>query len=149
MQAALDDNKYKESDLIIIKISVPLPYQANWTSYERFSGDVEFNGIKYKFVERKLANDTLYLKCIQNTKEMILQAAKNDFLSASDLHKNTSEKVTINACDFKPMINQSTLQFQTSFPLKSNITTWNEDTGQRLLSAVYNSPEQPPDLMFT
>lgn len=148
LQAAIDGNNYEESDLIIIKISVPLPYQANWTSYEKFTGDIEFSGKKYKYVERKLANDTLYLKCVQNTKEMMLQAAKNNFLTTSDLNKNTAEKVTINACDFKPVINQSTLAFQTSPPLKSNGIAGSKDAGQRLRSADHNSPEQPPDLMF-
>ena len=78
LELALDNNVYDESELIVLKVAVHLPYQTSWSSYERYNGEIELNGIKYRYVKRKLANDTLYLKCIPNTKEAGSKAIFNE-----------------------------------------------------------------------
>ena len=65
LETFLDNHFYDESQLIELKIPVNLPYQASWTAYERYNGEVELNGTIYKDVKRKVSNDTLSLKCIQ------------------------------------------------------------------------------------
>ena len=85
LEANLDNNYYDESQLIEIKVPVHMPYQTSWASYERYDGEVEYKGSFYKYVKRKVANDTLYLKCINNPAKSHLELAKNDFF------KNTND----------------------------------------------------------
>ena len=84
LEAKLDKNLYDESQLIELKVPINLPYQTNWSAYQRFDGEIEIDGIMYKYVKRKVANDTLYVMCIPNTKKMRLETAKNDFFKLSN-----------------------------------------------------------------
>lgn len=152
LEASLDKNSYDESRLIVIKVAVHLPYQANWSYYERYNGEIKLNGVKYKYVKRKLANDTLYLKCIPNTKEMMLQTAKNDFFRLANnlLQNSNSKKATNTTSIFKnlqPVFNEPSLGFDISFPFGSDQRNWIPSKPMHLLSIIHLSPEQPPDIV--
>ena len=94
LEAKLDNNSYEESQLILIKIPVTqLSYYNSSREFDRVDGQVEMNGIQYKFVKRRLYNDSLELYCIPNHTAMALREAKNNiFKLVSDLQSNTSEK---------------------------------------------------------
>ena len=101
LEALLDNNSYDDSQLMELKIPVHLPYQNRWTTFERYNGEIEIEGVMYKYVKRKLANDTLYLMCIPNIKKMRLETAKNDFFKiANDLMQNNSSKESGNPHQF-------------------------------------------------
>ncbi len=148
LEVALDDNSYKESELIELKIPVHIAYQNSWASYERYDGEIEMNGVKYKYVKRKLANDTLYLKCIPNKKEMALQTAKNDFFKiTNDLNKNNNPKKTDNSTSvFKniTVFDGSCFGADIVSPFTAN-QKWLPLKAEDLQSAIQLSPEQPPD----
>ena len=97
----LNDNQYDESQMIEIKIPLHLPYQSTWSSYERYDGEVEFNGSYYKYVKRKLADDTLYLKCINNPAKSRLELAKNDFFKNTNDVSQSSNKSDNNKSSLK------------------------------------------------
>ena len=103
LEVSLDNHQYDESQLIELKVPVHLPYQVNWASYKRYNGEITLNGVKYNYVERKLANDTLYLKCIANAEDMRLQSAKNEFFKLSNnlLQNNNPKKAESNTAIFK------------------------------------------------
>jgi hypothetical protein len=148
LEIALDDNSYKESELIELKIPVNIAYQNSWTSYERYDGEIEMNGVKYKYVKRKLANDTLYLKCIPNKKEMALQNAKNDFFKiTNDLTQNKNPKKADNSNSvfkFLTVYDGSCFDAHISSPLAAN-QQWLPLKVTDLPTAILISPEQPPD----
>jgi hypothetical protein len=151
LEASLDNNSYKESQLIVIKVAVHLPYQTSWGSYERYNGEIQLNGVRYKYVKRKLANDTLYLKCIPNTKEMMLQTAKNDFFKLSNnlLANNSSKKADNNASVFKnlqPVFSECSLGIEIISPFSADQKSWIPLKPVHLLSILHKSPEQPPDV---
>lgn len=151
LEASLDNNSYDESRLIELKVAVHLPYQTSWSSFERYNGEIELKGVKYKYVERKLANDTLYLKCIPNTKEMMLQTAKNDFYKLSNnlLDNNSSKKTDNNTSVFKnlqPVFSESSLGIEINSPSSANQKSWIPLKPAHLLSILHKSPEQPPDV---
>ena len=79
LEAQLDNNNYDESQLIEIKVPLNLPYQPDWKEFERYDGDVEIDGIHYKYVKRKVFNGELILLCLPNKTKMNLQNASNDF----------------------------------------------------------------------
>jgi hypothetical protein len=85
LEAQFDENKYDESQLISIKIPVRyLPYFSNSTSFERVDGQIEIKGVKYKYVKRRIYNDSLEMLCIPNHMAMQLQTAKNEFFKFSN-----------------------------------------------------------------
>lgn len=57
---------YGESDVMLVKIPMHLPYYGNWGHYEKVEGELEVNGIHYNYVKRKIDNDTVYLVCLPN-----------------------------------------------------------------------------------
>lgn len=148
LEANLDNGRYDESQLIELKVAVNLPYQTSWASYQRYDGEIEINGVKYKYVKRKLVNDTLYLKCIPNQKEMALQTAKNDFFKiTNDLTKNKNPKKTDNANSvFKNLtvFDGSSFEAEINSQVAAN-QQWVSFRVECLPSTIQFSPEQPPD----
>lgn len=152
LEAKLDKNQYNDSQLIELKIPIHLAYQSSWSSFERCYGEIEMNGTLYKYVKRKVANDTLYLKCIPNIDKMNLETAQDDFFkNTNDLNQNNSSNKSDNskAGALKRLmseydehlfalnlnaIDQASQKF--SFAYETNT----------LLTSPHISPEQPPDL---
>jgi hypothetical protein len=150
LEVGLDNNAYNESQLVELKIPMHLPYQTSWSSYQRYNGEIEINGMLYKYVKRKLSNDTLFLMCIANTKKMRLQTAKDDYFKISnDLMQNNSSKKSDNSKSvFKNLAGEYD---QYSFvltitPACRQQNCWLPISSQNLLSSPHISPEQPPDL---
>ena len=152
LEVALDDNNYDESQLIELKVPVNLPYQTSWSSYQRYDGEIEISGVKYKYVKRKLANDTLYLKCIPNTKEMKLQTAKNDFFkNNNDIAQNTSGKSdNSKSVTLKKLISEydeHSFLFQ-HLVLSEIKQLFRLYLQNRITTSIHISPEQPPDSLI-
>lgn len=150
LETLLDINSYDESQLVELKIPVNLPYQNSWTSFERFDGEIELNGILYKYVKRRLLADTLYLMCIPNTKKMYLETAKNKFFKISS---NLAENNNSNKSDNSLQIFKTyQLDCNSSFDLRINAPfameqqLWFPVINSHLLNAPHIFPEQPPDL---
>jgi hypothetical protein len=153
LEVALDNNVYDESELVVLKLAVHLPYQTSWSSYERYNGEIELNGVKYRYVKRKLANDTLYLKCIPNTKEMMLQTAKNDFFKLSNnllpnSNSKKSEKAVSVFKNLQPVFNESAFSIKISSPFTCEQRNWIPPKKHVILSIIHRSPEQPPDAVI-
>jgi hypothetical protein len=97
LEARLDNNDYDESQLIEIKVPINLPYQISQTAFERYDGEIEVDGIHYKYVKRKIANGELVLKCIPNQDRQRLQSAGADFFKlVNDLAQDQSSKKSNN-----------------------------------------------------
>lgn len=56
-----------------------LPYMSNWSKYERIDGEIEFDGVHYNYVKRKVTNDTLYLLCLPNKTKSELYSSFYDY----------------------------------------------------------------------
>lgn len=94
LESTLDADNYNESGLITLKVPANgLPYYTNSKNFERADGQVEVDHITYKFVKRRLYNDTFELKCIPNSEGMMLQSASNEFFKiVNDLAQNNTGK---------------------------------------------------------
>ncbi len=93
MELAIDGNDYIESQLISIKQPTNLPYYTNSFDFHRIDGEVNIDGIIYKYVKCRIYNDSLELLCIPNTGKMKIQAAKADFSKmASDFQQSNHKK---------------------------------------------------------
>jgi hypothetical protein len=151
LETRLDNNLYKDSQLIELKVPIHLPYQTSWAAYERYDGEIEIDGMMYKFVKRKVANDTLYVMCIPNPKKMHLETAKNDFFKiTNDLMQNGNSKKSDNSktISFKNLqgeYDEYSFALNTRIPNKKLLNLWPVLNFRNLLSFPHISPEQPPD----
>ena len=73
LNAQLDNHQYTEADLIELRIPLNMPYQNNSSTFERVYGEVNYNGIIYSFVKRKIEDGYLILKCIPNAQKESIQ----------------------------------------------------------------------------
>ncbi len=152
LEARLDKNQYDESQLIELKVPIHLPYQNNWAAYERYDGEITLNGTLYKYVERKVSNDTLYLRCLPNTKKMHLETAKDDyFKNTNDLAQNNNSQKSGNS---KTIVLKKVLSdfdephlLYASSIIRHQVKLFGIYVEQDLLSSPHVSPEQPPDLL--
>lgn len=95
LEARLDKDDYDESQLIEIKVPVDMPYQSDWAGFERYDGEIEVNGVHYKYVKRKVQDGQLVLKCIPNHDKQRLESAKDDlFKITNGLQQDNSAKKT-------------------------------------------------------
>jgi hypothetical protein len=152
LEAHLDQNQYDESQLIELKIPLNLPYQTSWSAFERYDGEIKLNGILYKYVKRKVANDTLFLMCIPNHQKMDLQTAKEDyFKNTNDLSQTSTSKKTGSSKSgaFKKLMNEydeNVYAIGTKTVLNNNQNFGITYSTPNLLSSPHISPEQPPDI---
>jgi hypothetical protein len=80
LEASLDSNNYDSSQLLTLKIPVNhLSYYNSSRQFERIDGEIEINGIQYKYVGKRLYNDSLEFLCIPNQEGMKWETAKAEF----------------------------------------------------------------------
>ena len=91
--AQIDDNKYKETDLVQMSIPLHLPYLQN-SAFENINGSVEVNGIFYNYVKKRISNDTLYVLCLPNHQSTKLLKEKSSYAGeVNDFASPKKEKV--------------------------------------------------------
>ncbi|HUZ60493.1 MAG TPA: hypothetical protein VMU83_17110 [Hanamia sp.] len=153
LETLIDNNNYDESQLMELKIPIHLPYQTNWTSYQRFDGEIKLNGIIYKYVKRKLSNDTLFLMCIPNSYKMHLETAKNDFFKlTNDLARNDHSKKSESSNSFfknlQNVYNDSSFGMNIMSPFTLNQNCWHIAGSAAIISTPHIIPGQPPDAII-
>jgi hypothetical protein len=77
LEARLDDNSYDESQLILFKVPITkFSYYNPSDRWERIEGSIEVGNVYYKYVKRRILEDSLEVLCIPNSRAMELQAVK-------------------------------------------------------------------------
>ncbi|MEP7278849.1 MAG: hypothetical protein ABI813_09425 [Bacteroidota bacterium] len=151
LEARLDRNEYDESQLIEIRVPVNMPYQSDWASFERYDGEIEVNGIHYKYVKRKVQDGQLVLKCIPNKAKQRLESAKEDlFKISNDLQQDNNAKKSSaptsipvkNALgDYDDLQQLNFTALYASLPGHS----YNLYQPGRITNLLHSTPEQPPE----
>jgi len=151
LEARLDKDDYDESQLIEIKVPVNMPYQADWAGFERYDGEIEVNGIHYKYVKRKVQDGQLVLKCIPNHDKQRLESAKDDlFKITNDLQQdNTAKKTgTSNQAPVKNALGDYDNLQQLSinaFYAAASKQSYNLFQSVLVNKRFHSTPEQPPE----
>lgn len=107
--AKIDMNDYDESQLIEVRVPINLPYHNDWQEFERYDGQIEIEGIHYKYVKRKVENGELVLLCIPDQSRTLFQSARDNFFSlVNDLQHNSTNKKSDsgNSLAFKNIISE-------------------------------------------
>ncbi len=147
-ETKLDNGHYNEEDLISIKVPLNLPYQTNWKEFERVDGEISLNGKVYKYVKRKVYNDTLILVCISHQEKTKLQEKANDYFGkVNGLPGNETNK---KAQAIKQLVSDYDVNHQYKYsynfkPSSSFLITKNEVCLQQYIPLI----GQPPEVTFT
>ena len=151
IEVQLDNNNYDEQELIAFTIPLNLPYQTNWKDFERFDGEVEIDGITYKYVKRKVQDGKLIVLCIPNKTKMGLQTSRDEFFKlVNDLQHPQSGKKSENSNQqksFKSLTTEYYQNFSTwSYTVRfSGINNITNTTEPRIVTGFVTICEQPPD----
>jgi hypothetical protein len=107
LEARIDKNDYENDRLVEIRIPLNLPYQANWQSFERFDGEIDVDGVHYKYVKRKIYNDSLILLCLPNEDKQNIEKAKGDYFKiVNDINSGSQKKSDNNNVSFKNILSE-------------------------------------------
>jgi hypothetical protein len=102
--ANLDQDKYADSDLILIKVpSVHISSYVNSKEFQRVDGNMEIEGVQYNYVKRRFNEGMLELLCIPNKTATRIQSARDEFFKlVNDLqHPGQSKKSDQQNTSFK------------------------------------------------
>jgi hypothetical protein len=152
LETALDNNDYDLAQLISVKIPVTyLPYYNNSQTFERVNGQVEIGGLEYKYVKRRIFNDSLELLCIPNPAMMKLKKVKNEFFQfVNDLQHNGQDK---NGNPHHSLVKSFSLDYYTIHSALSLTECWliisigSFNNTSPIVSCMRLLPEQPPELL--
>jgi hypothetical protein len=120
--AKIDQRAYDETNLLSIKVPIQLPYQLDWSDYERIDGEIVLEGVHYNYVKRKLVNDTMIFLCLPNTEKTKIHHARETFYSlVNDLQEEDAKQSS------SPLL-------PSSKPIKFNISDFDQDASPLALS---------------
>lgn len=149
--AKIDVAEYNESSLIEIRVPINLPYQPNWTDYERYDGEIMVDGVHYNYVKRKLVNDSMSLLCIPNADKMRIYNARETFFSLVNDVKQESkhgetpsplQKITKLVAEYESTLLQHDEHF-----VFANISSIYHHYSSSVLEGVQKNTERPPAMI--
>lgn len=153
METQLALQQYNEEDLVTVKIPINLPYHTNWEEFESYDGEIDIDGVHYKYVKRRIFNDSLVLLCLPNTEKTRLSTARDELFSlVNDLQKDAANTHSSHA--------GTSFQFAGGDYICQENEEWKGATEsievvyyspatEPLRSVATESPWQPPDVLFT
>jgi len=101
LETRIDNSDYDETSLIEIRVPLNAPYLSdNTTEFQRYDGELELDGVHYKYVKRKVVNGELVLLCLPNKSKTELQNSREEFFKlVNDLNQTQNKKS--NSSNFK------------------------------------------------
>jgi len=148
----LIENKYDETQLVSLKVSVTyLSYYQNSKEFENVDGKIEIGGVQYKYVKRRIYNDSLEVLCIPDETAIRLKAVRNDFFRfANDLqHPGQGKRQGANTNNSRPF-SPDYYPIAAAFPIRpfSNIlVTRFCEASFPIYSSYTRVSEHPPELI--
>lgn len=143
----INNNRYKNSDLVEVKIPVHLAIQENWSEYEPISGQVQFKDNSYNYAQLRLTRDTMYLLCVPNTdKSRLINANIIYAKQVSDIPMNkkshtpvTKKSISENEYTYTTLLTRALIP---ATPIKTGYDYASPD----IIKAALDVPGQPPDV---
>jgi hypothetical protein len=147
MEADLDREQYDESQLVSFKVPVTyLPYYNYSAAFVRVDGQIEIKGVQYKYVKRRIFNDSLEVLCLPNKTVMKLRNTENEFFKFANDLQPEKKAGSRNGSPKNMSLDYYTLH--NSFGLVNPFTILSQQfhfEGNGLESPFLLTYEQPPD----
>lgn len=148
LELALDADHYSDADLITIKQPTNLPYYTNSNEFQRIDGEVEIDGVKYKYVKCRVYNGNLEMLCIPNKAKMQIEQSKHEYAKgANDFQQGNTEKKDGSHKSIQKLLSEYEQQWLFSIDCGSHLIS----TSYVLVQSVFEenhyftTVEQPPD----
>ncbi|CAN5478948.1 hypothetical protein BH11BAC3_BH11BAC3_00310 [soil metagenome] len=153
MERAFDINDYSDNQLISIKQPANLPYYTSSFDFHRIDGEIEIEGVIYKYVKCRIYNDSLEMLCIPNTSKMKIQATKANFSKlAADFQQSndTKKKSPFHSKSFQKVLSDYEAVGQVTYDKTYNTFTLNYATQNSnfVNTCFVKTAEQPPDFLL-
>lgn len=147
------ENKYDETQLISLKVPVNnLSYYRNSKEFEWVDGKIDIGGIRYKYVKRRIYNDSLEVLCIPDKMAIRLKTVRNEFfLFVNDMqHPGQGKRQGTNTNNF-PLFSPDYYLVSNAFlirPIPVSLLTRFCDTSFPMYTTSYfRVSEHPPELI--
>jgi hypothetical protein len=148
LETKLDHSDYDEAALIELRIPLNAPYlSGNSTDFERFDGEIEIDGIHYKYLKRKVVNDELVLLCLPNESKNRIHNSRVEFFKlVNDLNHPASQgKEKNSSSTSKNFISFFTNENNCySLPALSELKSLNAEKEDSFPKMLYSSILKPP-----
>jgi hypothetical protein len=148
LEAKLDRNDYDETQLLEMRVPLNMPYQTTSSGFERIDGEIEIEGIHYKYVKRKIENGELVLLCLPNQAKMRIQSARDEFFKlVNDLQNPLQNKSSQPAASYKSPVTEYWQQ-QNDWAIQAFEGMTRQYVGLVAsipASPVLTTPAQPPE----
>lgn len=92
IQSRLDNDIYNENELVVLKMPMSVPYYSGTGGFEYTQGEVTLEGIIYRYVKKRVVNDTLEMYCIPHENKMELMNARDQFAKLATDFINVSKE---------------------------------------------------------
>lgn len=105
LREQLDANNFNAGETITIKVPLALPYQSDWTGFQRVDGEFEKDGVFYNLAKQKIERDTLIIIAVKDHKEATLFESLTNFVHSTTetpLSKKAGKMIQNLAKDFLP-----------------------------------------------
>jgi len=147
LETKIDKADYDETSLVELRVPLNAPYltESN-TAFERYDGELELDGVHYKYVKRKVENGELVLLCLPNKSKTELQNSREEFFKLVNDLNNTQSKGKSTTTSFKSVTTEYKKE-SNSWAVGALPLTYLTHTAAYLsaIEAGYgNLPEHPP-----
>jgi hypothetical protein len=83
-ESRLDQRQYDPDQLVLFKLSAAaVPYSNPSAAFERADGELEVGNIHYRYVLKRLYNDSVEFLCLRDNETGRIQHAKNEIIHLS------------------------------------------------------------------
>lgn len=145
---SIDQKTFNSNQLIELKVPLNIPYYQN-TGFERYEGSITIKGVVYSYVERKISDGYLILKCLPDWKSQQAKEKTGDYFSkANGIDKNgtnksdpSQSKIKISIDDFDEHIFLPGLEFA-----ETVIHKFGKIKENQLPQHFISSCKQPPEI---
>lgn len=81
IQMRIDHQQYDRGQLVLLKVSAAsIPYSSGSTTFERVEGDLELGNIHYRYVLKRLYNDSIEFLCLPDSQTGRIRDAKSEII---------------------------------------------------------------------
>ncbi|MBL7698099.1 MAG: hypothetical protein JNK79_08070 [Chitinophagaceae bacterium] len=144
----LDRNKADASEMITLKVELEMPYLAENTSYERVDGEIDIDGVIYKYVKRKIHNGQLVLLCLPDQTKTKLKTASSEYFNYTNNLASHSDAKPSQKASFEKSITSDYDQLSLTYYIGHlpRTTTFEFSQNETFVSSEHCSlPAQPPE----
>lgn len=147
LETKIENSDYDESSLFEIRVPLNAPYlTGNNTDFERYDGELELQGVHYKYVKRKIENGELVLLCLPNKSKTEIQNSRAEFFKLVNDLNNSQSKNKTSTTSFKSVTTEYKKEnnFWAISSMPETFLTHTAAYLSEVTTGFGNLPEHPP-----